>query len=314
MSQVPIHLHRAAWSALGSIPGCALDTVVWAGSRTTCSRVLVVRGTGWSPSLHRVGMAWEIDLSPDVAGRTYETDDNMLDLMSVRLEEQRRRSLAGCALGAPVPLRVDGGAPSPVDHLVIDVSLMALLADMALRRDQDMDRAVTPIGHAVCALHEATSDHDGGHAILGRETQVSCSDVGRLVSPSWHMGEDRIVALTSPAGRYASMAPPPARRPGDAPTVTMSGSTVLVSGAILPETALAGAPGRRVGDLVDIHPLLHDRIVDKAHGGDGWFAVSMTEAVVRIGDVAKLSPAEALSKLRAMTGGPGRPASRGGNA
>lgn len=300
MSPVPIHLHRAAWSALGSIPGCSLDTVVWAGSRTTCSRVLVVRATGWSPSLHRVGMAWEVDLGPDASGRTYDTPETMLDLLEARLEEQRRRSLAGCALGAPVPMRVDGGAPSPVDHLVIDVSLMALLADMALRQDQGMDKAVSPIGHAVCALHEATSDHDGGNAILGRETQVSCSGVGRLVSPSWHMGEDRMVTLTSPAGRYASMAPPPARKPGDAPTVTMAGSTVLVSGAVLPETALAGADGRLVGDMADIHPLLHDRIVDKAYGGDGWFAISMTETVVRIGDVARLEPAEALSKLRAM--------------
>lgn len=79
----------------------------------------------------------------------------------------------------------------------------------------------------------------------------------------------------------------------------------MVSGAVLPETVIAAAAGRLVGEVADIHPLLANRRIVKADLGDDWFALTMKPAPARLGPLMNGGAFNALEMLAPVHGGSG---------
>ena len=309
----PVHpaIHQAAWSAIGAVPGCTLDTVAFANASSTPQshlRSMAVTLTGWSPSLHKVPMTWRIpmDLGPHRTRPAHDVHAEFLVKQMRRLMDiQRSRAAAGLALGCATPLRADGGAPSPCAHLHADASVLALMIDRAQRQgDTPGDTIKGLIALPISSMHNEVRDYDGGPGLKGREMGVREVDGLRLVDPTWNVTEDRSMRSYSPADAYSTPAPPPPRRPNDPPVVTVGGSIVMVSGSTLPETAIVAATGRTVGEVADIHPLLASRRIARADMGDDWFALTMEPAPAPLGPLMNGGAFEALEALVPFHGGP----------
>jgi hypothetical protein len=307
--QVHPAIHQAAWSAVGTVPGCSLDTIAFAdkASPGTNLRSVSVKLEGWSPSLHRVAMDWRIpmDMGPHATRPDHEVHAGMLvKRMRDLIATQRRRAQCGLELGSAVPLRADGGAPSPCDHLHADASVLALMIERGQRLGDTPGNTIKGmIALPLSSLHTGARDYDGGAVLAGADLRVAETGTMRIVEPSWNVTEDRSVPQNSPATLYSTAAIPLPARLGEAPVVTVGGRVVMVSGAILPETAIAAADGRMVGEVADIHPLVARRRIARADGGDDWFALSMEPLDAPIRPLMNRGAHEALEILLEMLAG-----------
>jgi hypothetical protein len=309
--QVHPAIHQAAWTAVGSIPGCSLDTIAFANASNMPNshlRSMAVSLTGWSPSLHRVAMTWRIpmDMGPHRTRPDYEVHAEMLVRQMRRLMDvQRTRAAEGLALGSAVPLRADGGAPSPCDHLHADASVLALMIDRAQRQgDTPGDTIKGLIALPIASIHNNARDYDGGADLQGGDISTHEADGIRIVAPTWNVTEDRSMTAGSYASAYSSPVAPLPHRAGDPPVVTVGRSMVMVSGAVLPDTVIAAASGRLVGEVADIHPVLANRRIVKADAGDDWFALTMQPAPAPLGPLMNGGAFNALEILAPFHGGP----------
>lgn len=308
--QVHPAIHQAAWSAIGSIPGCQIDTVAFANASSlphSHLRSMSVKLTGWSPSLHRVTMDWRIpmDMGPHRTRPHHEVHAGFLvKQMKELLTIQRQRAADGLALGSGVPLRADGGAPSPCDHLHADASVLALMIDRGQRQGDTPGNTIKGlIAIALAGLHKGARDYNGRDVLAGSEMRVREVGTARIVEPSWNITQDRQVLQDSPATLYSTPAIPMPARPGEPPEITVGGRIVMVSGAILPDTAVIAAAGRRVGEVADIHPLLANRRIERADCGDDWFALTMEPLDAPIRPLMNRGAHEALEVLLEILNG-----------
>lgn len=217
--------------ALHAIAGVEYVDVRWAAKGRMAPSV-TMSFKGWSPSLHGITVE-----ATEAMPQGIEDEDaltgHFLERFAPVIERQRMRARDAKALGASAPL-----PNGQVDHLMID-SAMPPIA-----REHGTDMMGT-IRNTIGTLHSRNDTHHGGQLIrrpgmiIGESHQADRTL--RYVAPSIKMRIDR-------------------RRRG----VVHTGPWVLVTTDHLPETTLAAAIGRRIGDVVSIHPSLDERIIRQA--------------------------------------------------
>jgi len=229
----------AIHSAIGRIPGTALpDTNFAKWFRDGLTTEFSIHFQGWSPTLHMAQVKIDMDNPP------HDRDDPALAPWVLRriapvIAVQRRRARAGLAHGIATPLTCSPPfhGPTEMRHLQVDASLPRLAADNGFR---DLHRGLT---EAVRVLLDS-GDSTGG---------------GPLVE-----GDREFLMETGPDLSVRTVGVEISLHVGSGMEVTYDGRRLLLHGCELPETTLASAIGRPLGDLVRVHPVFDLRTIDGA--------------------------------------------------
>lgn len=296
----------AVATAIGSIPGCAMDV----------KRVLDLRmrpkgwGTqvhlsGWSPSLHEIDMCWEVVIGP------YDDEERQtasaLASIAGLLEAQRERAAEGLLLAcrpSAFPLRISGNRFGAV-HLDADASALAVhigdddarytrspphTPEQAARHRKTVleTPAVDRMGaldQFIADIHRSCRDHGGGSSLRGQDVSVSERRGRRVLD--WTQ-----LIRTKGAGSVSG-------------TGMIRGTTLNIGPVSLPASVESALVGRPLHTLVDIHPMVSPRIIRRVRTlNDGSLSVTLAPAQVSIEEVRTMTVAQALDHLgRIISGG-----------
>jgi hypothetical protein len=289
----------AVASAIGSIPGCSMNMrgVLDLKQRTGGWGALVTVD-GWSPSLHGLHMQWTLVIGPslDVEDQTASA----LSSIATLLQTQRDRAAAALALPCrPSAFPLDqGGNRYAYMHLDVDASALAVIIgdddhrytrspphtpeQAARHRESVLDTPALDrmgdLGTYVSDLHRGTTDHDGGPSLRWRDVTVS-ERRGRRVL-------DWVQLVRTPGHK------------GPSGQGMLRGTTLTLDPVAIPETLADLLPGRPLRDLVDIHPMLSDRIIRRLRTlTNGRVSVTLAPAQVSIDDVRTMDVRQALVHL-----------------
>ena len=239
---VPADVRAALHGDFGAIAGVAVHGVNIL-ARSPGKLRFSVFVNGWSPSLHAVDINYLADVPVTDGGFALATARRQF---SWAVREQRRRAQRALSMGRALPLPADRdpvtGMEGPhLSHLHMDRALPPLAA-------LDGDDLSGTIVDAVKDLHANPDDSNGGHRLADEMTSVSEVD--------GHMVVGRLVPIDTVPGKPC----------------TFDGETLLIGGgADIPETVVALLPGRRVSDVMEVHPTLDVRTIVEAgwddHGG-----------------------------------------------
>lgn len=293
MSQEPVHpaIVQAAWSAIGAVPGCTLSSVTFSSSATPGShaRIMTAELEGWSPSLHKVRQRWQItmDMSmPPVLPAHEIHARRFVRGMRSLLAIQQRRAQEGLSLGSAIPLRADGGAPSPVNHCLVDASFAALAIIDGVLHDEDLERTfVKLVGIPVSTMHSnGLTWHNGGDILEGDRVRVWQMDR----QPAIAIRHDVINGRKSIPGssQYATIVTPRTRDPKDAATMHLADRRLILDGFRLPESVLLQLPGRTVADVVDVPEALGRRRILRVKRRNDEIILLLERAMLKLGDLA----------------------------
>jgi hypothetical protein len=298
MNRTPFHaaVIQAAWSAVGSVPGCRFAHLSPGARFHPDPNVasIVVGVSGWSPTLHGVEIEYELTieapssstLAPGSAMPRVEdqpgVENAVVEALAHPLSLQKARASRAAREGIPTPLDASVSRPGDLSHIHLDASHAALVIERSMHHGQlpgDAMRSFLSLNLA--SLHREAVDHPGGHS-LASET-IDTHD---------HDGRSTAAFLTDLLSdeRFAH----------DGIGASMKGARVSVSGMVVPDTALLAAIGRPFGDLINLHPYLDHRIVAAARttdAGGGGFLVTLERDPRRLGDFQSLGAHEALEHL-----------------
>ena len=195
---------------------------------------------GWSPTLHRIHVGTTVDA---VTGAT----DEFLFRLHHNMSAQRRRAEEGGRLGFLGPLTDH----AVINHLHTDRSL----AEMH-RSDPTLPPLFQELTKACAALHRV-STYRGTPAFGTRHGSLwETTDGGetvRLIGSRVRFTPDGV-----------RTGPPP----GQEIQATFDGIVVEIPTDPLPETMLKTLVGRRVGDLVRLHPEIDERVIRQVVNSD----------------------------------------------
>ena len=275
---------------LGRIPGLVVKDVkaTRASAQTTCVTVNV---RGWGPTLHEAQGALMIRL-PAPADEHSITGDEISDNGEFQrfARVQALRAEAGMEMGLSAPMDPTGGSipmdriasirrrmPTEVRHLLVDASLPSVLATAG----ED------PLGDLRDGIRRAHAG--GGNLVHGGDHRGVhfCGDIWLQEVSADVLGiEPRVDRTLRIVGRAAVLEVP------EGMTGSYDGRHLRLQGHGVPETVATVMPGMRLGDVVDLHPVLSERIVDDveiAADGEMWIGLvpdllPLTEAVQMVVD------------------------------
>ena len=225
---------------LDQVPGLASRHVSLAHGDDG-SLVARVSFSGWSPSLHEVAI--------EAKARARDgREETAMHLLGPMLQRQCLRAAEAGRMCHRIPLSGVMGY-SVLGHLHVDRALVDMREDdpTLLPIIGHLDRELKP-------LHRAPQAHDGGLVLTDRGGMV-CEATGR---------DGRITRMIGaavdimPDGFLAD------RRPQAKKVPRFDGAMLTLPVASVPDTILHAMPGRRVGELVRVHRLLDDRVVNQA--------------------------------------------------
>jgi hypothetical protein len=237
----------AVQSAFGSIPGVSGVRVHHSRTKDAVpTHVVRVHASCWAPSLHEADL--QIGHRTTTALKDPAIGDELLEAFASAIGRQKRRAEAGLRHGIarPLPLtlvkrRVGGALVQPViemRHMHVDAALPVLAADNGL---VDLPGVLREgVMRLLDAGDHSAEPHDGDDLVVG-EADVIVWNAGT-------MAVGTRVALRSEPGR----------------SIHYDGTTVSIQGRPLAETMLAGAAGRPLRDIVQLHPAIDARIVRNA--------------------------------------------------
>jgi hypothetical protein len=256
-------VRAALHSAFGSVPGVRVSGVnaIAEGDHVRGVSVFL---TGWSPSLHELHINYVATVPIDLH-RTLDAETTLRSFAPA-LTEQRGRARNALSLGRALPLPYDSdpvvGGPSDtphVSHLLVDRALPVLAA-------LDGDHLEISLVEGVMDLHRDPQDSNGGPLLADSTTFVAAADAGMVAG--------RLVPIDTVPGTPA----------------TFDGRWLRIGGgalAAVPETVITMLPGRRVRDVVPLHPSLDDRIILEAceDERDGDLALLLEPDLVPFGEI-----------------------------
>lgn len=290
-----------------TIPGVTVDKIGWTDMPGT-GRSIMVKAQGWSPALTRRHRTWKQDVAaaharakwiaegrsandvdgtlvtaasipPEIHREAMQLDGQQIaDVLRPCFEHvafvQRMLSRTGHACGLHEP------TPRPASADEVDLEPLAIdrrLADLVVLR-HGADDAVAMIEAAV--MKALAGDNS-------RMEDVIETSTGGVTA---YLGDPRMwLGVTIAKGRPGMLVDA-----GDAPSggVLYDGTWVTV-GDELPETIIASAAGRPLGQIIETGmPGFDDAVVKEAfHDGEGGTAFEMPGGDVRIVDHPELGPA-----------------------
>lgn len=236
-------LRRQITTALNGIHGVSRMHVTFRGLLGRTPRpALVIAMEGWSPSLHRLSMS---HLQPlGIASDAVQSVRPVLNDLATVIGRLAARADAAAALGFPKPL--DPTGETEVDHLHMDSSLAELASAPGRSRHGGARGAVRRLHggrNGACACWSHVSDND--HSI-----------VERIAGP----GVIRDVGWRAHDGGLGDGLP------------SYDGKVLSLKAEPMPDLIMAALPGRRLDDMVRVHPALDHRVIRSIHvddlGGD----------------------------------------------
>lgn len=271
---VPAAMAAGIASAIGAIPGCALRSISL--RKSNANNTIEVVHVGWSPSLHDVWVTHV--LTPNKPLAEMSTQD-MLKGLESRLKTQTRRSVEGLAMDRPFPMPHDTDDGVEIGHLYIDASSLAMLMCEGATQGRTVKQSLyLGVSEPLHWLHHNDTGYRGGPN-LGNDHVMVADELGTQVV--------KLETVLKPVHRGSDM------------SVTLKGRVITVTDMVLPETIVVASAGRRLGDLVELHPLLDGRVIEEIRTDDGWTEIVLTDALFRIGD---LDGEAAACRLMALTG------------
>lgn len=254
---VPASAASAFAGMIGAVPGCLLSSLdlITTDRRPDPRPSIQAALSGWSPTLHRVNMRWTTLLPNDwPVDRLSDPDfvPRLARLFGAKIALQRARAAAGIAIGAALPLKATYESTIRYDHLHVDRAAFALsLSGMVaahrsgtasiIKPLNAVDKTIQPL---VFALHRTAE------AYLG----------GPYLKNNGHLAEE----VASDNGPLRAMRVPANVRG----MIFMSGAHLQLREQDLPDSLLLAAPGRRLGDVVDVQPVLNGRRIVEAGRAD----------------------------------------------
>lgn len=250
----------AVAQALGQIPGCRLRTHAPSRYRRDFQRLSI---DGRSPSLHAMRIPYEIDETLSA--------DAVLEILKPMLALQRRRAQDAVCLGFVSPLEADlntmGMDGMVIGHLSMDATALGLRLG-GHPSGESTAKSRIAIATEVCRIHGSLQ----GGSRLGTARTLTLADTD--VGISDRSDVRTVTGVHAPPGHFG---------------MRYEHRRLAMPGKSVPETTAAAMKGRPLRDLVRIHPLFDDRIVDAltnaTAGGIPRLIVQFKPLDVRIGDI-----------------------------
>jgi len=221
-----------------------------------------VKLTGWSPSLNAYTMKWHTTVRSDLDAE--EQGRALVANLAAQIDMQRARLAQGLALGTAAPFGVSDMDGTVEDtkwaHLLVDHGLAVLLQD---RHDRGLQMEVSD---SVFDLHQPDQgDRDGLETALKASiTDDDCHPIGEL-----EHGIDGLVfhhdVVLAEGAHYDG------RR--------------LRLDQTLPDTVLAIAEGRRLGDVAEVPACIADHVVTQAMRVDDVIEIHVVPHLRTAGDL-----------------------------
>lgn len=228
-------------ATIGAVPGCHVSDMTDVQVTGTGSRRINLHVTGRSPSLHRQTWIWSTVVR--IVGNGDSAILRGLADISDRLDLQRERADAAVALGHAFPLPMHDGYPPlepiAIGHLTMDATALALRLN-ELPSGAPASGELHRLRALVRGIHRAVSDPAKR---IAREDDAAVTDRS---AADRRLDVRTLVPL--PYGKSAHI----------------NGEMLIIPDASLPDTILATLPGRPLGDVISVHPLLDARIISKA--------------------------------------------------
>lgn len=226
-------LRRATATALHDVGG--LSKLIVRVARRRNRNMLEVKLDGWSPTLHRVAMTQLFDMPSEPHGHMARELVGRVGRIVSMLE---RRAAAGAALGLRRPDEA-GSFPDP-SRLHIDLALARMTA--------------TP-----------TACRNNASGATGRVHDQSASAYTPYSFTSHLSNQGDIVAeRADDDGRTLRETGWRCQVPG-AEAAVYDGHILTIKAEPVPISVSSAMPGRRLGDLVRIHPGIDDYVVREMH-------------------------------------------------
>lgn len=273
---VPAPLRAIVHSAIGAIPGCRLIGMAAAVrhgrnpmlAETQTPTSWVVHLEGWGPSLHLAEMHW-----PLVAAGPKHKWRGVRACVSFgnHLERQTARAEAAIAMGCSTPLAAHDRPV--VRHLTVDRSAIGLMLQRTIEHGGSLEGLIVDrLSQGVAdILRFSSSTRDGGFMYMDD-------------------GDVRVLRFTNRGVAYADVAVDVAngrakRTVSGIGAVTMRGRQLTFAETTIPDVTAAALRERHLRDLIEIDPLLDDRIIDRVFDDDGDLVVWLTPDDVRVCDM-----------------------------
>lgn len=280
------HVAASLHSLIGAIPGCALDRRIrGSGSSTmgasTMRHILIV--DGWSPSLQECRMQWQVALSSSLDPK--EQLQEALSQIDGEIAVQKDRAAAGLALSQPVPFEISSMHPTDIGHLHADASLIATLLDEDRHPNAGSYGCATRldrIAHIVNEIHSEGRDYSGGRILMGRNARILEQSGRRVVEfhhDIRHPSRDDINGIAK-----------------------ITGQSIVINGATLPDTILAAAPGRRVGEIAQLNSTVDARRIRSVRQKAERLTITMEPAPVKLESLMLLTVDGAKAELQRIIG------------
>lgn len=240
--RLPLKLRLALGQIFGNVPGVHLEDARIIGSAPS-SQLVRFTFKGWSPSLHaiRYSITTKVEEKPghpDYPSAVAVSTDEVL-----KKQIARQRAAMEYGLAFPLPVGADASSREKHHreetiekrHLTVETSLivMSLLSGVDISKEIDEDLGI---------IHHIEQKEDSDYVSNNTTFALICG-LGHLVGTQvYHEINPRI-------------------------SVDSDGLSLDIRGQVAPETILTQMPGRRLGELIKIHPELDRRIVLTADGG-----------------------------------------------
>lgn len=302
-------VHDAIHDAVAAVRGLSevvLDTMESSSGHAAGLLTTEVNYIGWSPSLHASRCHFEIEHRGHPNDRDAHAGGPVLTMRDIvddvtaqivdALHVQRLRAAAARLHGIREPLEIKGTEPVMLDHMVMDRAVLAMVRE----RVEDAHGSLDDIVHAI---HQE-GDDDGRDARLTDGTAYVEERVLRMPIddadghrpgladdagdddelPGWARVTIRLLTIEIDVKPGASGIRHPAT--GEADRIAFDGDNLHMVGVELPETALALLVGKPMRTLVELHPLIDDRIITAVQSGHddgvGWLRayVEMVPAAI----------------------------------
>lgn len=260
-------------SLLARIPGVSVGQIV-ARRRDAGVVTVTLDINGWSPTLHGVQGAITAKVQLAAEQEPIRRAPMLRHPALRRLAAiQSARAAAGLQLGlsgpmAPTGVSIPAGRgtisrrmPTEMRHLLVDASLPAVLATAG-------EDPVSDLADGVRRMHNGQrSLIGGGDDGLHVDGDIWMQEIHTATLAGLPLGAPETLRVI---GRAAVLEVP------DGMTGSYDGRRLLLTNHGLPETVLAAMPGRRLDQVVMLHPALNHRIVDGVHSNDDTIWVSFT--------------------------------------
>lgn len=252
--RLPPEAYQAIWRAVCQIPGVTLSHVTGDPTRAP-GMGWDVGIDGWSQTLHAISIEWSAGVDP---GAPETLGTRIVQKLQSHIAVQSRRSREGLEAGTALPFKPGDGYRRIVHAIADRTAIGCLIAEADHHGWTRAAMVRTRILRPHDELHQGAVDHGGGR----------------------YLSNDSICVVDEMGERFLQLhATLPLTKVG------LVGEVMTINSPRMPETVLTAATGRRVGDLVAVHPLVDERIVSSATNHDGFVSITLVPDRIRISDV-----------------------------